>query len=298
MRSLIVAGRRRPVRAARRRLARHGLRRHLHDPAAGHRGRALAAASAAVHLSEVGTSLVSGVLALEARQRRLAHRRHHGPARRARRLRRRDLPVQPARRHRRTRGWPALLLRLGGYVLYRFLVARRPASAVQGPPLAAVPRSARPGRRADGRHRRRRLGPGRHHDAAVVGPARAAQGGRLDRHLRVRRRGRRVAGLPVRRWAVRGSSGAYAAALLAGGVVAAPIAAWLVRRPARRASSASWPAASSCSPTSRPSPRALAPTVWTVVCAGCGLGAVWLQMLVVAVRAERRARVAPEGVVA
>ena len=69
---------------------------------------------------------------------------------------------------------------------------------LQVPAGRAVPRPAGPLRRRARRDRRRRLGPGRHHDAARLGPARAAQGRRLGRHRGVRGRRRRLARLPRR----------------------------------------------------------------------------------------------------
>ncbi len=89
-----------------------------------------------------------------------------------------------------------LLIALGTFVTFRFLTPRR--LTVRPAARRPVPRPARPVRRRARRGRRRRLGSGRHVVAARVRPARAAQGGRLGRHRRVRRRGRRLARLPGR----------------------------------------------------------------------------------------------------
>ena len=98
-----------------------------------------------------------------------------------------------------------LLIALGTFVTFRFLSPRRLTlrTAARRP----VPRAARPVRRRPRRGRRRGLGPGRDVVAARFRPARAAQGGRLGRHRRVRRRGRRLARLPGRASARRASSG-------------------------------------------------------------------------------------------
>ena len=158
-------------------------------------GIAPAAASAAVHFSEIGTSLVSGfshhklgnvdwktvsILAMPGLRRR---------------LRRRDVPRPASRPTRQAVGrrpaagaGPLRDLPLPG--------PRRPPPHLQGPPRPGVPGPDGPGRRHARLDRRRRLGPRRHHDAALLGPPRAPQGRRLHRHLRVRRRRRRLAGLP------------------------------------------------------------------------------------------------------
>ena len=82
-----------------------------------------------------------------------------------------------------------ILLALGLYVLVRFTV-ERPAPRPARPPAAQRASSAPlgPGRRLRRRHRRRRLGPGRHPRDPGQRPAGAAQGHRLDRHQRVPRR--------------------------------------------------------------------------------------------------------------
>ena len=160
-------------------------------------GVAPAAASAAVHFSEIGTSLVSGfshhklgnvdwrtvsILAVPGFVGAFAGATFLA-----------SLPADTAK------PWVAgLLLALGVYVICRFLVlgGRRPTFKARPAASFLVPDG--PGRRHAGLHRRRRLGPGRHHHAALVGAARAAQGRRLDRHLGVRGRGRRLARLPPR----------------------------------------------------------------------------------------------------
>ena len=176
-----------------------------------------AAASAAVHFSEIGTSLVSGVS-------------HHtlgntdwrtvgilavpgfvGAFAGATFLVSLDadaaVPVVAV-----------LLLVLGGYVTWRFLTrAARPAVPAAGPsarflvPMGLVGRGPRRGRR-------RRLGAGGHHLAAVLRSSRAAQGRRLGRHRRVRGRRSAARSASWSRSAARASTGRYVAALLVGGV--------------------------------------------------------------------------------
>ena len=152
-------------------------------------------------------------------------------ARLRRRLRRRDASCPAStRRHGQALGRRRSCSALGTYVICRFLalggappdVQATACRAVFLAPLGVVAGAAR-------RHRRRRLGPGRHHVAALLRPARAAQGGRLDRHLGVRGRGRRLARASCSRSAPRASTSATPAALLVGGVLAAPFAAWLVQ---------------------------------------------------------------------
>ncbi len=130
-----------------------------------------------------------------------------------------------------------ILLVLGGYVTWRFLGPA--AAAVQGPPVGTIPRAGRPGRRRARRGRRRRLGPGRHHLDALLGPAGAAQGGRLGRHRRVRRHHRRLARLPRRPRSARASTGTSPPRSWS--------AAWSPRR-SRRSWCATCPRASSASP--------------------------------------------------
>ena len=121
----------------------------------------------------------------------------------------------------------ALLLALGVYVVYRFLPWAA-AVPVQGPGLHALPRPARRRRRPDGLHRRRRLGPGRHHLPAVVGPAEPRKVvGSIDTSEFVVAVGGSLGFLLAL-----GSQGIHwgiVAALLVGGVIAAPFAAWLVK---------------------------------------------------------------------
>ena len=162
-------------------------------------GIAPAAASAAVHLAEIGTTLVSGVSHYKLGQRRLAHRRHHRGARRHRRVRwaRRRCRTSTARPAAPYVG--ALLLSLGVYVLYRFLAL-----------------GGRSGPTFKGTLSKRFLAP----LGLVAGAVDAIGGGgwgpvgttsllssgrleprkvdRLDRHLGVRRRHRRLARLPAR----------------------------------------------------------------------------------------------------
>src|SRR6478609_1617267 len=148
-------------------------------------GVAPAAASAAVHFSEIGTSLVSGAS-------------HHklgnvdwrtvsilavpgfvGAFAGATLLSNMDAAVaKPV--------VAVILLSLGFYVVYRFLRLR------------GAPRPDGPHRRHARRRRWRWLGPRRDHVAALQRSPRAPQGRRLDRHLGVRRRGRRLARLPHR----------------------------------------------------------------------------------------------------
>ena len=179
-----------------RRLAGHGVRRHVVHAAARHRhraGRGVGGGALLRDRYDAGLRL----LALQARQRRLADGGDHRAARRPRRVRGRDVPVQHPRRHGQAVGGGAA----AGPRRLRHLAVPGPrwtAPHVPRPALRGVPRAPRRGRRADGRHRRRRLGPGRHHLAAVLGPSGAAQGRRLDRHLGVRRRDRRLARLPAR----------------------------------------------------------------------------------------------------
>ena len=92
----------------------------------------------------------------------------------------------------------ALLLGLGAYVLWPVPRARRAPPHVQGRRVRLVPGAARARRRHDGRHRRWRLGPRRDHDPAVDRPDRAPQGRRVDRRLRVHRRRDGLARVPAR----------------------------------------------------------------------------------------------------
>ena len=202
-----------------------------------------AAASAAVHFSEIGTSLVSGRLPPRARQHRLAHRRDPRGAGLRRRLRRRHPPGQPRRRRRRARGrraaaGPRRLRHLALPRLGRAACAFRPGPSARFlAPIGLVARRPRRGRR-------RRLGPGGHHLAAVVGPARAAQGRGLGRHRGVRGRGRRLARLPRRAGSPGHRLGGTSARCCVGGVVGrARSPRWLVRHLAGRGCSASRPAA-------------------------------------------------------
>ena len=191
-------------------------------------GIAPAAASAAVHFSEIGTTLVSG----------FSHHKLGNVDWRMvgimavpgghRRLRRRDVPVEHPRRH--GEAWVAgLLLALGVYVIWRFLAlgGRRPPFQGRLPAVFLAPLGVVAGLMdAD---RRRRLGPGGHHLAALLGSARAPQGRRLDRHLRVRGRGRRLAGLPVRARQPGHQLRATPPRCWSAVCIAAPFAAWLVR---------------------------------------------------------------------
>ena len=156
-----------------------------------------AAASATIHLAEIGTTLASGPGALEVRQRRLEGRREDRRPRRGRRLRRRDVPVQPLHRGRRAGDVadPALAGRLHPGPVHA--ARHRPPQPGQAD-AQALPRPARPGRRLRRRHRRRRLGPGRHPGDPGQRPDGAAQGDRLDRHLGVPGGAGREPRLPAR----------------------------------------------------------------------------------------------------
>ena len=97
---------RRPVGPAHRRLPRHGVRRHVVHAAPGRRGRSRGRLGRRPLLRDRHLAGLR-LLPPQARQRRLEDRVDPGGPRLRRRLRRRDLPVQPARRHGRSRGWPA-----------------------------------------------------------------------------------------------------------------------------------------------------------------------------------------------
>ncbi len=257
-------------------------------------GVAPAAASAAVHLSEVGTSLVSGfshwklgnvdwrtvgIMALPGGVGAYAGATFLS-----------SLPGDTAA------PWMAgLLLALGAYVLYRFLVlgGRRPQFKGHHSPLFLAPLGL-VGGLMDA------IGGG---GWGPVGTTTLLSSGRLEP--------RKVIGsIDTSEFvvAVGGSLGflfalgsqgiewGYALALLLGGVVAAPIAAWLVRHLAARLLGvlAGGVIILTNLKTIAESLGASSLTVG-VLCAAWAL--VWLQLLTIAVRAERRSRVAPEGVV-
>ncbi len=161
-------------------------------------------------------------------------RSHPRRTRVRRRLRRRDVPGQPRRRHRQA---------LGG---------RPPARCSASTSSGGSWCSAAVGRRSRHVPPQAFLAPmglvGGTLDAIggggwgpvgtttppVLGAPRAAQGRRLDRHLGVRRRRRRLARASCSPSARQGIHWGYAGALLLGGVIAAPIAAWLVKHLAGR----------------------------------------------------------------
>jgi hypothetical protein len=162
-------------------------------------GAAPAIASATVHLAEVGTDARLGNRALALWQRRLAHRRPDGRSRRDRGLRRSGRAQLPVGRGRRAvgRGDPLLPRRLHP----RALLAAPPkpqAGSCEGAPARDLPLPSRSAGGSHRRHGRRGLGTDRNVVAAVIGPARAAQGGRLDRHLGVPRHDRSIRGVPGR----------------------------------------------------------------------------------------------------
>lgn len=255
-------------------------------------GVAPAAASAAVHLSEVGTSLVSGlshwklgnvdwrtvgIMALPG-----GFGAYAGATFLA------SLPGDTAK------PWMAgLLMALGSYVLYRFLVlgGRRPQftghhSAFFLAPLGLV------GGVMDS------IGGG---GWGPVGTTTLLSSGRLEP--------RKVVGsIDTSEFvvAVGGSLGflialgsqginwGYAGALLAGGVVAAPLAAWLVRHlPARILGVAAGGVIILTNIKTLAESFGAAGLTVGILCAGWAI--VWVQLLTVAVRAERRSRLAPAG---
>ena len=196
-------------------------------------GVAPAAASAAVHFSEIGTSLVSGfshhklgnvdwktvsILAVPGFVGAFAGATFLS-----------SLPADTAK------PWvAALLLGLGFYVIYRFLVlgGRRPTFKAR--PGKAVPGPDGPGRWHARLDRWRRLGPGRHHHAALLraGSSPARWSARSTPPSSWSRSAARSASSS--RSGSQGIEWYYAFALLAGGVIAAPIAAWLVKHLAAR----------------------------------------------------------------
>ena len=197
-------------------------------------GVAPAAASAAVHFSEIGTTLVSGLLPPQARQRRLAHRQHHRGARAAigafaGATFLSSLPGDTAK------PWVAgILLALGRLRDLAVPRPRWPASHVQGRPSARVPGAARRGRRrawtpsaavAGARSAPPRCSP-------PAGSSRARSSARSTPPSSSSPSAARSASCS--RWAARASTGATPRALLVGGVIAAPFAAWLVRHLAAR----------------------------------------------------------------
>ena len=121
-----------------------------------------------------------------------------------------------------------ILLSLGVYLLVRFTLRGIDRRHLGKPmrkrflgPLGLVAGLRR-------RHRWRRLGPGGHAGDPGQRPDGAAQGDRLDRHLRVPGRARRQPRLPAGLGS-QGVDATWALGLLVGGLIAAPIAAWLVR---------------------------------------------------------------------
>ena len=122
-----------------------------------------------------------------------------------------------------------ILLTLGVYILRPVHPPRHRPAAPRQADAQALPRPARPGRRLRRRHRRRRLGPGRHPGDPGQRPHGAAQGHRLDRHRRSSSSPWPRASASWSRSARRASTRSGSPGLLAGGLVAAPIAAWLVR---------------------------------------------------------------------
>ena len=189
-------------------------------------GIAPAAASAAVHFSEIGTSLVSGfshhqlgnvdwrtvsILAVPASS---------APSSAPR-------PCPTSTRPTRQAVVAGILLGLGIYVIYRFLAsaaAARSSSRARG----RVPGPDGPRRRHARRRRWRWLGPGRHHVAALLGrlePRKVV--GSIDTSEFVVAVGGSLGFLLA--LGSQGINWGLRRALLAGGVVAAPIAAWLVK---------------------------------------------------------------------
>ena len=255
-------------------------------------GVAPSAASAAVHLSEVGTSLVSGashwklgnvdwrtvgIMALPGGIGAYAGATFLS-----------SLPGDAAE------PWMAgLLLALGGYVLFRFLAlgGRRPQFKGHHSPLFLMPLGL-VGGVMDA------IGGG---GWGPVGTTTLLSSGRLEP--------RKVVGsIDTSEFvvAVGGSLGfllalgsqgiewSYAAALLAGGVVAAPIAAWLVRRlPARILGVLA--GGIIVLTNIKTIAESLGADGWTVVWLAAAWIAVWIQMLVIAVRAERRVRRTPDA---
>ena len=143
-----------------------------------------AAASASVHISRARHQSRVRPLPLAAQERRLEGRRPDRRAGRDRRLPRRDRALPSLDRgggadHGRHPGRPR-------HLHHRPVHPRRPAARLKKQLHAQVPRAARPLRRLRRRHRWRRLGSGGHAGAARRRPDGAAQGDRLDRHLRVR----------------------------------------------------------------------------------------------------------------
>ncbi len=253
-------------------------------------GVAPAAASAAVHLSEVGTSLVSGfshwklgnvdwrtvgIMALPGGIGAYAGATFLS-----------SLPGDTAA------PWMAgLLMALGAYVLYRFLVlgGRRPEFRGHHSPFFLAPLGL-VGGLMDA------IGGG---GWGPVGTTTLLSSGRLEP--------RKVVGsIDTSEFvvAVGGSLGflfalgsqgidwGYAGALLAGGVLAAPVAAWLVRHLAARILGvlAGGVIILTNLKTISESFGASGLTVG-ILCAAWAVG--WLQMLTVAVRAERRSRIVP-----
>ena len=292
MRKLIVLGLVGPRRPAHRRLPRHGVRRHRPRRCCSPPASRPAAASAAVHFSEIGTTLVSGFS-------------HHklgnvdwrtvGDPRRARlrrRLRRRDAPVQPRRRRSPSRSSRCLLLALGVYVIYRFLAPRRRAARRS---RAARPRSSSPrwasSAGALDADRRRRLGPGRHHLAALLaaGSSRARWSARSTPRSSSSRSAARSASCS--RSAARASTGATPRALLVGGVIAAPIAAWLVKHLAARVlgvAAGGLIVLTNSKTIARGRSAPPVPTVALVIAASSP--SLWVTGIVWAVQQERRSR--------